>query len=431
MAGIITLIFSALFALYEKVLSGLSISRLRGILAHKSLEGRWYVSLWHRSPAYLTNTVMAGRLLCTLVFAFSILWLLDSLGYEHPWIYLLGLVAAWLILTVVSITFVSKFYPNNLQSAMPYYLPILLLFFILLFPFSALLVKLNNLLVKSRDMENGEDKSAMAEVEIQAMIEAGAKEGLFAEGERRILTSVLELRDLVVREVMTPRIDMYCINLDLPKEEIYQLIKDSSYSRIPVYQGKIDNIVGILYIRDIIQKLLKADEKLELEGILRQAHFVPETKKVKDLLFEFQREKIHIAMIVDEYGGIAGLVTIEDLLEEIVGEIQDEYDEEEAEFISNGDGSYQADAKISIDELGDLLNIEFPEGDFDTLGGFLFQQMEHIPQKGEELLFNGLKFIIIEADSRRIHKVGIKTTPESLPPKDQKDKKDNDGNKSE
>ncbi len=254
------------------------------------------------------------------------------------------------------------------------------------------------------------DNERMAEVEetIQSIIDVGEAGGIFKADDGEMLQSIVEFSETIVREVMTPRIDMMTIDINRPLDEFIDLIVESSYSKIPAYRDQIDNIIGVLFAKDTLRFWGPDHSDVKLEDILRPVSFVPETKKVRDLLREFQKDKVHIAIVVDEYGGVAGLVTIEDLLEEIVGEIHDEYDEEESLIHLQDDGSWIVDARIDLDELSEIVGIEFPDENYETLGGFLFDKMGRIPAPGEKHRFDALAIEIIEANERRILKAQLR-----------------------
>ena len=198
----------------------------------------------------------------------------------------------------------------------------------------------------------------------QAYLEAGEQEGLIEGDERRLIQSIVEFGDTLVREVMTPRPDVVAIRAEASLADLRTLLKEQTYSRIPVFSESLDNVQGIVFVKDLIQ--LTDTDRRELSTLMRPAHFVPETKRVSDLLKEFQRQRVQIAIVVDEYGGTAGLVTLEDLLEEIVGEIRDEYDEESEPIADEGQGVFVFSGKVSIDELGESLGVEIPREGFET-----------------------------------------------------------------
>ena len=223
-----------------------------------------------------------------------------------------------------------------------------------------------------------------------------------------MIRHIVELGDTMVREIMSPRIDMECIQEDSSIEDVVKFIKEIGHSRVPVYKDRIDNITGILYAKDLLTSL-NDKTNFSLKSILRKAYFVPEAKLVADLLAEFRVMKIHMAIVVDEYGGVAGLVTMEDILEEIVGEIQDEYDEEEAPIVRMSEGVYHISARISIDEVNEQLNLELPDEDYDTIGGLVFHQLGRVPRAKEkfELQDQDILFIVEKVNGHRIEKVKL------------------------
>jgi CBS domain containing-hemolysin-like protein len=231
----------------------------------------------------------------------------------------------------------------------------------------------------------------------------GAEAPGLIEGEgRRLLQSIVEFGGTLVREVMTPRPDMVAIPAEATVDDLRALFREQEYSRFPVFAENLDNIVGIVFVKDLVNL---DGPGAELASLVRPATFVPETKRVSDLLKEFQRKQVQLAIVVDEYGGTAGLVTIEDLLEEIVGEIRDEYDVETEPVVDEGNGSFVFSAKVSIDEIRDRLGVEIePEG-FETVGGYVLTRVGRVPAVGETFELDGLEVQVLEAERRRLHKV--------------------------
>ena len=259
-------------------------------------------------------------------------------------------------------------------------------------------------------VENHAGETAPAEVvEGQGIIEGD---------ERRLLQSIVDFGDTLVREVMTPRPDMVAIQAEATFDELRALFREQEYSRIPIYTENLDNIVGFVFIKDLIR--LDPPESgqtslLQLTRFIRPATFVPETKRVAEMLKEFQNQQVQIAIVVDEYGGTAGLVTIEDLLEEIVGEIRDEYDVETEPVIEEANGSFVFSAKVNIAEVRDRLGIEIePEG-FETVGGYVLTRAGRVPAVGEIFESDGLQIEVLEAERRRIHKVRMRLAPQPQP----------------
>ena len=237
-------------------------------------------------------------------------------------------------------------------------------------------------------------------------IDAAEQEGLIQGEERRLLQSIVDFGDTLVREVMTPRPDIVAIREAATVGDVRALFREQEYSRFPVYKDSLDNIAGFVFVKDLVT-LSTNDDGLPITGLLRPAVFVPETKRVPELLKQFQRQQTQCAIVVDEYGGTAGLVTIEDLLEEIVGEIRDEYDVESEPIVDEGDGRFVVSGKANIDELAQRLSVDIERGGFETVGGYLLSHIGRVPAIGEKFEVDGLSVEVLEAERRRINKVRI------------------------
>jgi CBS domain containing-hemolysin-like protein len=245
--------------------------------------------------------------------------------------------------------------------------------------------------------------------EIRMLVDVGQEEGVLEQEESQMIRSIIELGDTTVREIMVPRIDMVALPENATFDEAVKVAIHDGHSRIPIYRESSDNIIGVLYVKDLLA-FLQGDERPHLlpTAYVRPAYYIPESKPVDALLEEMRRAKIHLAVVMDEYGGTAGLVTIEDILEEIVGDIQDEYDAEEQLPIQHQeDGSVLVDGMVPIDEVNDLLNVDLPTEDFDTLGGFVVGLLGRAPSSGEEVTFGKLRMIANEVDHRRLVRVQI------------------------
>ncbi len=223
---------------------------------------------------------------------------------------------------------------------------------------------------------------------------------------REMIERVLLLGETVVREIMVPRIDMVALELSMPLPAIRSLVREKRHSRLPVYRDSVDNIVGFLHIKDLL-----GEPPASLATLLRPVPFVPETKRVGALLTEMRERRSHLAIVVDEYGGTAGLVTLEDVIEEVVGEIQDESDKEQPLFTVLDDGSFRVDAKVDLDELNERLQVTLPADDYDTLGGYLYGLAGKIPAPGERFQDSGLEFVIRSVRGRRITQVLVRPVP--------------------
>jgi magnesium and cobalt exporter, CNNM family len=229
--------------------------------------------------------------------------------------------------------------------------------------------------------------------------------------ESRLLRSVVDFGDTLVREVMTPRPDIVAIRSTATVDDLRQLVREQEYSRLPVYADSLDNIVGLIVVKDLIQMTDTPAGHRPISEIMRPAAFVPETKRVADLLREFQQGRFQLAIVVDEYGGTAGLVTIEDVVEELVGEIRDEYDSEAEPIVREGDDAYVFSAKVDTEDMADELGVSIEDGGFETVGGYVLTRVGRVPAVGEHFEFDGLEIEVLEAERRRIHKVRIRRAP--------------------
>ena len=229
--------------------------------------------------------------------------------------------------------------------------------------------------------------------------------------EKEMIQGVVELGDTTVKEVIVPRIDVVFLSEEVDFSEMMQRITESGHSRFPVYRETIDNVTGILYVKDLLRHLVKnrleIPETLSLGSLIRKPYFVPETKKLDSLLKEFKRRRVHIAVAVDEYGGVSGIVCMEDIIEEIVGDIQDEFDTSVEDVLEIGEKTYLCDARVSIADLNELLGLELPNDDFDTLGGFVFDLFGKIPVRYEKVAWNGAEFTVQNMDGYKIRTVKI------------------------
>jgi len=254
--------------------------------------------------------------------------------------------------------------------------------------------------------EDDEDGDEASDEEIEAFIDVGTREGILEPQEGEMLWSIVDFGDTQAKSVMTPRIDVVCAPLDTPLEALAERFVESGHSRLPIYEGSIDHIVGILHIRDLLRALY-APARPRLAEILQPPLFVPETKPLGELLKDLQARHQQAAVVVDEYGGTAGLVTVEDLLEEIVGEIADEHDPHEVEVEPLPGGVYRLDGRAHVEVLEDLFEVKIEEGGYETVAGLIFTTLGHVPQAGETVDTHGLRFTVEAVADRRIEKVRV------------------------
>lgn len=280
---------------------------------------------------------------------------------------------------------------------------------ILLYPISNTLTELLKFL--SSKIKFDKFKAALQGTEFTELADLGIEKGSIEEGEHELIHGIVSFKTVTAQEVMTPRVDITSVSIDTNFDELMKIINESGHSRIPLYEDNLDKIVGIIYAKDLLPYLSNPEirKTLSLKNIAREAIFVPQTKLISALLHEFQEKKMHLGIVVDEYGGTAGLISLEDVLEEIVGEIRDEYDKKENEIIKLSETSFIVLGKVSIDTLKELLNQDFSSesADYDTVGGFMLNQAGIIPRQEFHFTYNNYKFTVKEVVNKRIKKVLI------------------------
>ncbi len=278
-------------------------------------------------------------------------------------------------------------------------------------PRPSFLKRLWQFLFLRRQISHPED----LEREIENILEVCQQQGLINRQERDLIESIIEFKDTLVREIMVPRTEIVAVERTTPLEEIFRLVLESGHSRFPVFEETIDNVVGLLLAKDLIAFQLAPAAEVDLERVLRPAYFIPESKKISDLLRDLVERKTQIAIVIDEYGGTAGLITLEDILEEIVGEIYDEYDRLEPRLISQEDGSVVVDARLDVEELMEHFHRPRPEGKFESVGGLLIHLLGRVPQVNDRVVIDDLELTVKTADQRRAKEVLVRVLNQESP----------------
>jgi len=256
--------------------------------------------------------------------------------------------------------------------------------------------------------DNEENQGSMVE-ELKTLVDAGERDGTLELGEQRMLRSIFELGDTLAREIMVPRIDILALEASTTLAAAVDALLETGHTRAPVYDNSVDNVLGLLYAKDLLRVWREGDTTGSLKDLLRPAYFVPEAKRVDELLAEMQTRRVHLALVVDEYGGIAGLVTLEDIVEEIVGEIQDEYDlAEELPYSDLGDGEYTFLGRVDLDDFNDVMGTHLTRDEADTLGGLIYSRLGRVPTAGEWVQVEDLLLIVEQVSGRRIQKIRVK-----------------------
>lgn len=316
----------------------------------------------------------------------------------------------WFFLIAVAVCSIFfEYLPRLLNSVnkvrvLEFFLPSVRIFHVLASP----LLALSRNLVEKEEREEKDEEREASDEEIETFIDEAREQGIIEKDEDELLRSVVEFGDTLVREIMTPRVNMVCIKKDSTIDNLKDLIIREKYSRIPVYKDRIDNTEGIVIAKDLLEYSGEKHKSLPIEPLIRPVVFVPESMEVAELLKEFRRNRQKMAMVVDEHGGVSGLVTMEDLVEEIVGEIQDEYDTEEANISENGPLDFTVTGDVEVEEMEELFDRELAEDDFITVSGLITHSLGRVPKKGEVLEIKGLSVEILEADDKRVRKLRMK-----------------------
>jgi gliding motility-associated protein GldE len=413
---VVLLCFSAFFSSTETAFFALTRSQIGALPERKDRTGRRLAKLLG-NPRRLLIVLLTGNTLVNIAAATTVALATQRLvGHSQiarPLVFLLQIVVVTLL-----ILFLGEVLPklaairNPLRWSERASLTLQVVGWILS-PIVFLLLPLADSVARFLGVER--KRWTLSAEEIRTLVEVGEEHGELEKEERELITSIFDFGETTVREVMIPRTDMVCVSVEAPLDEVIEAIRQKGHSRIPVYEKSIDNVVGILHGKDLLP-LVAGDMQRPIGKIMREPLFVPEGKLIQELLREFQKEKMHMAIVVDEYGGTAGLVTLEDIIEEIVGEIQDEYDVEPPLWQRLDDHTVVADARLDPETLNEVLGDEVipTEEDYETLGGFLLSELGEVPEEKVTVEFHNYDFSIEEVQGNRIVKVRI-VKREALP----------------
>ena len=408
------------FSLNNYTLRHLASSQLEAILRDRRAKSSSQWAVEDIQGLFLTTACMRFASIVGTVLCIVYLVLKGNLLHEAPQTF------GWplLVILLISVPIVGLFYiglpvawsRHGGEAVLVKSLGILRVFYVALWPVVRLLRSFDRV-VKIFHRQEPEEVVKELEQDIMSAVDEGAKEGLLGRDERRMIKSVIDFHDTQASNIMTPRTEVVAIEAKATLEQVQRIIAAEGHSRIPVYEDSLDNIVGMLYAKDVLIYQSRSREGFDIHRIMRPAMFVPETKLIVDLLREFKARQVHIAVVLDEYGGTNGLVSIEDILEEIVGEIVDEYEPPAPEPIVRLDErTVQVDAKVRIEQLADSFDIEMNNiQDVDTVGGLVISLLGHVPKKGQVIDHNGLRFTVLDAERRKINllKVQLQSTPPS------------------
>lgn len=402
---IASLLATVLLARLSSIGNALSRTTLERLRDANVPHARWLLAMYR--PRYvLGQVVMSGQITSIAVGCIAFAHLTDPFRVAYlsqlPILLYHILTAGVFVFCALFISSITPAYHREEGSDSP--LPKISIYYplYLLFLLPSLLLQRAQTLLLSED-----DNKARKEEELRQIVETETEEGTIEIEEREMIEGIFDFGETTVKEVMVPRIDMVCAEINTPSEELLSLIRKARHSRIPIYEGRVDHIKGVVYVKDLLH-VISAHQAWDISTVMRPSYFVPENKKIAELMAEFRMERVHMAVVVDEYGGTSGLVTLEDLIEEIVGEIHDEYDDEEQLFHWDEEGQVlTVDARITIEDLNLLLNMELPQDGYETLGGFIYNHLGHVPNPRESFEFVNLAMSILEVEGQRIATVRI------------------------
>ncbi len=410
--GLLVLGMLTFFAALNYALRAPSRGRIADAFEEQD-QGARFAGFLEKRVHYVIATATVRSILVLLLMVI-VLRLMDGASIEsHNSKRFVALLISLGIVLVFAVAIASSWAKYTGEWLIVYCLPILAGLRIVLYPLICFLQFFDPVVRRLSGIPSQDEKAIEEELEQEILdaVNEMKQQGAVDEEEQAMIESVIELRETMVEHIMTPRTDMVAISHDITLEDLKNVIREKGHSRIPVYEETIDTILGVLYAKDLLT--LEDEELFQVRTLMRKAQFIPETKLVKDLLHEFQEQKVHMAIVLDEYGGTAGLVTIEDILEELVGDIVDEYEQEEpVGFKRIDEQTVEVDARMRIDDLNDELDIELPEDeDYETVGGFVFSTLGKIPRVGEECSHDNIALRVIAAEPRRIKRIRMHIAP--------------------
>lgn len=407
------LLLSGVFSASETALTSLSHTKINQMLESEPQRYRMF-RLWLDHPNRVLTCILIGNNLVNILASALATDIAQRIFLKSGVAIAVGVMT---LLILISGEIVPKTYAKyHAKQIAHLFLPLLHIFYRLFFPFTWTLTKIASGVVLLFGGKVSHSGPYVSEADIEYMIDLGTREGVLDGEKEKLLQSILEFDDITIREVMVPRTQMLAIPYNSTTDDVLKLANHSPHSRIPVYHEQIDDVQGILYLRELFRMYTTNGQHMEPESstlwreLIRPAYFVPGTMKISTLLGEFQKRKKHIAIVVDEFGGTMGLVTLEDILEEIVGEIQDEFDtDDKPDLVQTEEGFWLADAYVTVRELEEVLDIEFPDdGDYETLGGFLTACYGHVPEVGHTTEYEGFLFTVLEANEKSVQRAEIK-----------------------
>jgi putative hemolysin len=400
---IILLILSAFFSATETALMSLSKLRVRHMI-NENVEGSELVMKLLQNPGKLLGAILIGNNIINIgASALATAIFIRYFGGS-------GVGIATVVMTVLLLIF-GEITPKSLAAANAERVSLrvarpLSVIATILNPLIIIITKLTDVIIRILGGKKNEDGPSITEEELKTIVDVSHEEGVLEQGEREFIHNIFEFTDLQVREVMTQRIDIAAVEAGLTFQEVKDIFIEEQFSRLLVYEGSLDNPIGILHVKDLIS-YCGEDGDFDVRQYMRKIYFTYEYKPITKLFTEMRKNRVSIAVVLDEYGGTAGLVTVEDLVEEVVGDIVDEYDEHSNDIVKLNVGEYTVEGATDIDTVNETLNIDLQSQDYQTISGFITGELGHIPEKGEVVEYENVKFIVESIQRNRIAKVKI------------------------
>lgn len=404
------LLLSGFFSASETSITTVNKIRLRNQADNGSLKAKRSLKLIDNYERSLSTVLVGNNIVIITMAVIAATYAAQIFGSNGS-----TLAITTLIITVAIIIFgeilPKSFAKQNPEKFLLTFSNILTVLMKLLYPIAWLFVKLQ--VGVNKQIGSNKEERTVTEEDVKALVEIGEEEGTFLSQEKELLHNAIEFDDILVKEILVPRLDVVAIDVSSSIEDVKQVFMNERFTRIPVYDGSIDNVIGIISHRDFFQKYVQ-DPSFHLNDIIREPFFTVLSMKISKLLKELQKNKVQLAIVLDEYGGTAGIVSMEDIIEEIVGEIWDEYDENEFLFETIDEQKMRLNGMMSIEEFCELVNIDMPETTSNTLSGWISDILGYLPQKGEKATFLNINFYVEEVKNRRIEKVIVEINKETM-----------------
>ncbi len=404
---IILLVFSAYFSSAETALTTCNKIRMRSLAEEGNKRARIVLAILEHQGKMLSAILIGNNIVNISASSISTVLATNLFGNGGAGIATGILTMVVLVFGEISPKTIATIHADNIALA---YASSIRMFMFVFTPIIYIINNISKVFLRIFGVDMNQKNKRITESELRTIVDVSHEEGVIESEERKMINNVVDFGDSQAKDIMVPRVDMSFVNINATYEELLALFEKDRYTRLPVYEDSIDNITGIINMKDLL--LYRNGEDFSIRNYLRDVHFTYEYKRTSELLIEMRETSSTLTIVLDEYGSVAGLITVEDLLEEIVGEIRDEYDNDEEDLVQRiSDDEYIISASIRITDLNELLDLEIEQGDYDSLGGFVIEQLDHLPEKGEEVAYNDMVFCVESVEKNRIETIRLIKKP--------------------